>query len=208
MWSDWLVYHDCGCQSVCPLIGRDWLKGKLGLVLMGGAMLSKSLIQFSVDRLGCVPSLLFDLSNEDNGNLLQKVPCMHCLHSVPPTLLEAIANPCLCQRLLDTHRQVWASLLWGHCSFLLCPGEYKVLFVKHPKKNASAYNNCFRKLDSVNGRGENTSTTTLVQRLFSLLNWFFNFLCHLRFPPPIFNHQWSEQVLLNMELADDQSVFR
>ena len=35
--------------------------GKLGLLLMGGAMLSKSLIQFSVDGQGCVPSLLFDL---------------------------------------------------------------------------------------------------------------------------------------------------
>ena len=33
--------------------------GKLGLVLMGGAMLSKSLIQFSVEA--CVPSLLFGL---------------------------------------------------------------------------------------------------------------------------------------------------
>ena len=49
------------------------------LVLIGGAMLSKSLIQFSVSHgWGCVPSLLFDLrpssggSNEDNGNLLQK----------------------------------------------------------------------------------------------------------------------------------------
>ena len=41
------------------LDGRDWLRGKLGLVLMGGAMLSKSLIQFSVNRWGCVPSLLF-----------------------------------------------------------------------------------------------------------------------------------------------------
>ena len=30
-------------------------------VLMGGAMLSKSLIQISVDGWGCVPSLLFDL---------------------------------------------------------------------------------------------------------------------------------------------------
>ena len=45
-------------------------------------MLSKSLIQFSVDGWGCVPSLLFDLranyggGNEDNGDLLQKVPCM------------------------------------------------------------------------------------------------------------------------------------
>ena len=40
-------------------------------------MLSKSLIQFSVDGWSCVPSLFFDLSpdsdggNEDNGNLLQ-----------------------------------------------------------------------------------------------------------------------------------------
>ena len=32
-------------------------------------------------------------------------------------------------RFLDTHRQVWLSLLWGHCSFLLGPGEQKVLFV-------------------------------------------------------------------------------
>ena len=32
-------------------------------------------------------------------------------------------------RLLDTHGQVWVSLLWGHCSFLLCPGAQKVLFV-------------------------------------------------------------------------------
>ena len=39
--------------------GRDWLRGKLGLVLMGGAMFSKSLNQYSVDGWGCVPSLLF-----------------------------------------------------------------------------------------------------------------------------------------------------
>ena len=24
-------------------------------------------------------------------------------------------------------QQVWASLLWGHCSFLLCPGAHKIL---------------------------------------------------------------------------------
>ena len=60
------------------------LRGKLGLVLMGGAMLSKSLIQFSVEGWGCVPSLLFDLGpnygggNEDNGGLLQKVLSTHC----------------------------------------------------------------------------------------------------------------------------------
>ena len=55
-----------------------------GLVLMGGAMLSKTLIQFSVDGQGCVPSLLFDLwpnndrGNEDNGDLFPKVFCLRC----------------------------------------------------------------------------------------------------------------------------------
>ena len=78
--------------------GRDWLRVKLGLVLMGKAMLSKSLIQFSVDVQGYVPSLLFSLrsnyggGNEENGDLLQKVLCIHyhtqypwpCSRSAPP----------------------------------------------------------------------------------------------------------------------------
>ena len=33
-------------------------------------------------------------------------------------------NTCLCQRLLETHTEVWLSLLWGHCSFLLGPGVH------------------------------------------------------------------------------------
>ena len=62
-------------------------------------MLSKSLIQFSVDGRGCVPLLLFDLSQysgegkEDNGNLLQKVLCMHCCTQGPQP----------CTRPLPTH---------------------------------------------------------------------------------------------------------
>ena len=48
---------------------RDYLWGKLGFVLMGRAMLSKSLIQVSIDGWGCVPSLLFDLrQNYGEGN--------------------------------------------------------------------------------------------------------------------------------------------
>ena len=40
---------------------------------------------------------------------------MHTLlHSVPRTLQQATANPHVCWRLLDTHRQVWVSLLWGY----------------------------------------------------------------------------------------------
>ena len=55
---------------------------------------------------------------------------MHALlYSVPPTLHQATTDPRLHQRLQDTHRQVWVSLLWGHCSFLLGPGAHKVMFV-------------------------------------------------------------------------------
>ena len=100
MWSVQLVFCDCGSPSVWPLMDkdkrlresswkRDWLWGKLGLILMGGAMLSKSLIQFSVDGRDLVPSLLLDLrpnyggGNEDNGDLLQKVPYMRCPTQCP-----------------------------------------------------------------------------------------------------------------------------
>ena len=51
------------------------------------------------------------------------------LYSVPLTLWQATVNPHLHPRLSDTHRQVWLSHLLGHCSFLLCPGAHKVLFV-------------------------------------------------------------------------------
>ena len=47
-------------RGLCKLLdGRDWLWGKLGIALVVRAMLSKSLIQFSVDGWGWVPSLLF-----------------------------------------------------------------------------------------------------------------------------------------------------
>ena len=114
MWSVWLLFCDCGFHSVCLLMDkdkrlmeaswwRDWLRGKPCLVLMGRAMLSKSLIQFSVDGWGCVPSLLFDLwsnysgGNEDNGDLFQKVPCIHCHTQCPqyctrPLLIHASAR--------------------------------------------------------------------------------------------------------------------
>ena len=133
MWLDCLVFCDCGFQSVCPLMEKDkklmetswwdWLRVKVGRVLMGIAMLGKSLIQFSVDEWTCVPSLLFTW--DQNMVEIMKImvtslkDSIHVLlHSVHPTLQQATTDPCLCQRLPDTHRQ-WDSLLWGHCSFLL-----------------------------------------------------------------------------------------
>ena len=46
-----------------------------------------------------------------------------------PDPTEAAIDPCICWRLLDTHGQVWVSLLWCHCPFLLGPGMHKVFFV-------------------------------------------------------------------------------
>ena len=110
--------------------GRDWLRGKLGLVLMGGAMLNKSLIQFSVEEQGCVPSLLFDLGpdygggNEDNGELLQKVPCRHCYTQwLSPAAGHHQPTPP--PETPEHSRRVWVSLLWDHCSFLLGPGAHE-----------------------------------------------------------------------------------
>ena len=49
------------------------------------------------------------------------------LQSMPPTLQQAATDPRLRWRLLDPPGQVWVSLLWGHCSFLLGPGAHRFL---------------------------------------------------------------------------------
>ena len=106
--------------------------GILGLVLMGQAMLSKSLIQFSVDGWGCVPSLLLGLRpnyDRGNGSTPSKGLKHTLLYSVPLTPQQVTVDPHLCRRLLDTHRQVWISFLQRYCSFLLAPGAHKVLSV-------------------------------------------------------------------------------
>ena len=84
---------------------------------------SVNLYSKSVDRLGCVPSLLFDLSpnyggvNENNSELLQKVPCTATLSA--PNSAAGHCQPMPQPEIPGHHRQVWISLLWGHCSFLL-----------------------------------------------------------------------------------------
>ena len=110
--------------------------GETGSCSDGWAILSKSLIQFSVDGQGYVPSLLFDVSpnygrsNEDNGHLLQKVLCTHC----------CIQRPRPCSKSWSTHAStgdswtptgksgavscgVTAPFFWVlvHTRFFLCP---------------------------------------------------------------------------------------
>ena len=100
MWTVWLVFCDCGFQSVCPLKDKgktlkevsSWERLTVGETRScsdGRAMLSESLIQFSVDGPDYILSLLSDLrpnyggGNEDNGNLLDKVPCTHSRTQYP-----------------------------------------------------------------------------------------------------------------------------
>ena len=76
------------------------LRGKLGLVLMGEAMLSKSLIKLSVDGWNCVPSQLFtwDQTMVEVMKIMEtpfKGPMHTPLHSVPPTLQQDTTNRCL-----------------------------------------------------------------------------------------------------------------
>ena len=96
-------------------------------------MFSKSLIQFSIQGRGFAPFLLLGLrpncsgGNEDNGNLLQKAPCMHCCTECPQPCIRPPLNSRLCWTLLDTHGQVWVSFTspfsWVllHTMFCLCP---------------------------------------------------------------------------------------
>ena len=118
------------------LVEVSWLEelvvGKLGLALIGRTMLSKSLIQFSTDGWGCVPSLLFGLRPNYGGVIVTSfkrayasMPCgsQDCCTQCPwmwtPPLLET-----------PGHSQ--ATLAQSHVGLLLLSlgsGVHKVLFL-------------------------------------------------------------------------------
>ena len=99
---------------------------------MGRALFSKSLIQFSADGWGCVPSLLFIW-----GQTMEKVMKIMATsfkrsHACTATLTAP--NPAAGHHgpkpPLETPGHSWSSLgglLWDHCSFFLGPGAHKVL---------------------------------------------------------------------------------
>ena len=113
--------------------GRDWLRGRPSLVLMGRTMLIKSLFEFSVENQGYVPSLYdlrqnYDGGIEDNGDLLPMAHACTTALSAP----NHVAGWCQHTPLLVTPGYSQASLgqsLVG--SLLLSPGFglHKVLFV-------------------------------------------------------------------------------
>ena len=103
--------------------GIDRLRGILGLVLMDGALLSKSLIQFSVDGWSCVPSLLFTWGQSRMEVMKIMVTSQKGFHAYTATVHAP--NPAAGHHwptpLSETHGHPQARLLWGHCSFLLGP---------------------------------------------------------------------------------------
>ena len=121
-------------QAIIP----EWvtISFSVGLVLVGWAMLSKSLIQFSIDGRGCVLFLLFDLrpnsdgGHEDHGHLLQKLPCRHCCtlcpqscSRPPPTHASTRGSWTLTGKSGSVSCGVTDPFSWVlmHTSFCLCP---------------------------------------------------------------------------------------
>ena len=94
---DWVVFWDGGFQTVCLLMEKNkrlieaswWerLRGKLGLVLMQGAMLSKSLSFCWWVELCFLPAIYlgptYGGGNEDNGDFFQMIPCICCYTQCP-----------------------------------------------------------------------------------------------------------------------------
>ena len=97
------------------------MRGILGLVVMDGAMLSKSLIQFSLDGWSCIPSLLLtwgqtmvEIMKVMVTSLKTSQACTAAVHV--PNLAAGhhghMPSP-------ETPEHPQTSLLWDHSSLLL-----------------------------------------------------------------------------------------
>ena len=106
MWLDWLVFCDCGFQTVCPLMEKDerltvaflWerlTEGETGSCSDGQGHALKSLIQSSVDGWSCVPSL------RSNYVELMKITAASFKRSLAYTASTQCPQPC--SRPLSTH---------------------------------------------------------------------------------------------------------
>ena len=165
MWLDWLVFCDF-CVSVFSVISVflwvfslsalwwrrirglwklpdwiDWLRKILDLVLMGGAMLCKSLIQFSVDGWNCVISLLFtwgqtmvEVMKIMVTSLKRSHTCTATVHAPNPVAGHQGPTPSL-----ETPRHPQASLLWE--SLFLSPGSCCTRFCCAFQESYSAFPN-------------------------------------------------------------------
>ena len=134
--------------------GRDWLWGKLGLALVGRAMLSKSLIQLSADGWGCVsPCWLFGLEwpsprvyslfGGANGEFQEGL----CQHVPPRTAATSspVPTPGYCQSrpLRETLKHSQAGLAQSLVGSLLpSPGSWCTQSLFVPSKSLCFLQSC------------------------------------------------------------------
>ena len=125
----------------------DW-GGKLSLVLMGRAMLSKLMVR-AVFSPCC---LTWGQPMVESMNLMVTSFRRFCASPAVLSAPDPAAGHCrphLHRRLLDAHGHIWVSLLWDHCPFLLGPGVHKVLFVRSKSLFPQS---CVRSGGSIAGR--------------------------------------------------------
>ena len=141
-------------RGLCKLLdGRDWWWEKLGLALVGRALLSKALIQLSAVEWCCTPSLVvvwpeatqpgvYRLYGRVNGELQEGSPkgTFQCPHPGGESLPThtSIGGPPTLAHSFDSYG-VTVPLLWVlvHAKFCLCPPRLESLF---PSVLWKAYN--------------------------------------------------------------------
>ena len=125
MWSDWLVFCDCGFH-LSPLwwrrirglwklpAGRDWLWGRLDIVLMGGAILSKSSNFLLMSR---VVSPLCCLAWSQTVDPLEtpRHSQASLTQSLVGTLLLSPGSPCT-QSLVCALQKSVSPVMWKFCN--------------------------------------------------------------------------------------------
>ena len=139
MWSVWLVFCDCDVHSVHIRIrgwwklpdGREWLLGKLGLILMEGAMLTGKHRDAGVDW-----------RQEEKGTTEDEMVGWH--HQLDGHEFEQALGVGDGQGSLEccspwghkesdtTERLIWTELCPGVCLRIRLLGHMVVLFKEHP----------------------------------------------------------------------------
>jgi len=174
--------------SVLPLNFQDWfLLGWTGWISLlsksilqhhsskASNFLSLSLIQFSVEGRGCVPSLLFDLrpnygeGNEDNGLLHKGTQCPQTCSMSSPTHVSAESpghpQASLCQSLVG--------------SLLFSPGSWYVQVLFVPSKSLS-FQSC------ISSGGSKVRLMVTSKRAYAMPT-----STAPRAPAPVAVHYWS-----------------
>ena len=86
-----------------------------------------------------LPVVWLEGYDRGNGSTPPKGLRHTLLYSVPLTPQQVIVDPCLCQRLLYTQRQVWISLLWRYCSQPTRTAKIKKIDIRDVKQLKSSY---------------------------------------------------------------------